>query len=188
MRIRPLLRFGSKQRRGSARGTLPADTRATVALEFAIVAPVFFAVMLAIIDVGMLLTCQANLDTATADAARLILTGQASTNGAAFGSQLCSEVSTLMSCSGLTYRVQTGDSFSSMPATYTLGQTGAPTGFSAYPASISAGNSGGSLTNDFVLVQVAYQRPWLFTMLGTMMGRSTELLVSTIAFENEPVP
>ena len=94
----------------------------------------------------------------------------------------------MMACSGLTYRVQTGDSFAALPASYTLDSNGAPIGFSAYPAAISAGNSGGSLTNDFVLVQVAYQRPWLFTLLGTMMGSSTELLVSTVVFENEPVP
>jgi hypothetical protein len=28
----------------------------------------------------------------------------------------------------------------------------------------------------------------VFTMLGTMMGRSTELPVSTVALENEPTP
>jgi Flp pilus assembly protein TadG len=159
-----------------------------VAIEYAILAPTALSVMLAIVDVGLLLSSQALLDSATTDAARLILTGQASTNGAVFGSQLCSEVSTLMSCSGLTYRVQTGDSFATIPASYTLGSNGAPSGFSSYPAAISAGNPGGSLTNDFVLVQVAYQRPWLFTLLGTMMGHSSQLLLSTAVLENEPTP
>lgn len=186
MRVTDLLRFCLKRRPARL---LPAmGTRAVVAVEYAIVAPVFLSLMLGIVDVGLLLASQAQLDSATNDAARLILTGQATSNGSAFGSQLCSEASSLMSCSGLTYRVQTGNSFAGLSASYTLGATGAPTGFSSYPASISAGNTGGSLTNDFVLVQVAYQRPWLFTLLGTMMGHSTQLLISTVAFENEPSP
>jgi Flp pilus assembly protein TadG len=188
MRIATILRCRSKQRRKRARGLLPSATRASVAIEFAILAPAFLSVMLAIVDAGLLLSSQALLDSATTDAARLILTGQASSNGAVFGSQLCSEVSTLMACSGLTYRVQTGNSFAAIAPSYTLGPGGAPSGFSSYPAAISGGNPGGSLTNDFVLVQVAYQRPWLFTLLGTMMGCSTELLVSTVALENEPTP
>ena len=159
-----------------------------MALEFAILAPVFLAVMFAIVDTGLLVTSQALLDTATTDAARLILTGQASSNTAAFANQLCSEVSTLMACSGLAYRVQTGDKFAAIPASYTLDASGAPTGFSAYPAAISPGNPGGSLTNDFVVIQVAYQRPWLFGLLAPMMGNSTALLLSTVVFENEPVP
>jgi hypothetical protein len=176
------------RRRWCARGKLASETRAVVALEFAILAPVFFAVLLGIVDTGLLLTSQSLLDSATKDASRLILTGQASSNGAVFGSLLCSEVSTLIPCSSLTYRVQTGDSFGDISASYTLGTGGTPVGFSAYPAAISAGNSGGSLTNDFVVVQVAYQRPWLFAMLAPMMGNSTELLISTAVFENEPVP
>jgi len=188
MRLPTIRPFRAIRRHACAWLPLASATRAVVAMEYAIVAPVFLGLMLAIIDTGLLLTCQAQLDAATTDAARLIQTGQATSNGSVFGSQLCSEASSLMACSGLTYRVQTGDNFSSLSASYTLNSTGAPTGFSAYPASISAGNSGGSLTNDFVLVQVAYQRPWLFALLGTMMGQSTELLVSTVAFENEPVP
>jgi len=180
-------RFQSVRRRWCARGRLASETRAVVAVEFAILAPMFLVLVLGIVDTGLLLTSQALLDTATADAARLIQTGQASSNGATFGSQLCSEVSSLINCSSLTYRVQTGNSFGDIPASYTLAN-GAPVGFSAYPAAISAGNSGGSLTNDFVVVQVAYQRPWLFAMLAPAMGSSTELLLSTAVFENEPVP
>jgi Flp pilus assembly protein TadG len=176
------------QRRWCALRKLVSETRAVTAFEFALLAPVFAAVLLGIVDTGLLVTSQALLDTATRDAARLILTGQASSNGAAFGSQLCSEVSSLIDCSSLTYRVQTGDSFGDIPASYTLNGNGAPVGFSAYPAAISAGNSGGSLTDDFVVVQVAYQRPWLFAMIAPMMGSSTELLLSTAVFENEPVP
>jgi Flp pilus assembly protein TadG len=183
-----LQRFHPVRRRRCARGKLATETRAVVAVEFAILAPAFFVVMLGIIDTGLLLTSQALLDTATTDAARLILTGQASANTSAFGSQLCSEVSALIDCSSLTYRVQTGDSFGDIAASYTLDSSGAPVGFAAYPAAISAGNPGGSLTNDFVVVQVAYQRPWLFALLIPAMGSSAELLLSTVVFENEPVP
>jgi len=176
------------QPRRRARSLLASTSRAAVAVEFAIMAPAFAAVMLGIVDTGLLLTSQAALDTATQDAARLILTGQASANSAAFADQLCAEVSSLIPCASLSYRVQTGDNFASIPASYTLNASGAPVGFAAYPAAVATGNPGGSLTNDFVVVQVAYQRPWLFTMLATVMGHSTELLLSTVAFENEPVP
>ena len=78
--------------------------------------------------------------------------------------------------------------FADISASYTLDANGEPNGFSAYPTAIAAGNSGGSLTNDFVVVQVAYKRPWLFSLLGPVMGNTTELLLSTAVFENEPVP
>jgi Flp pilus assembly protein TadG len=179
---RPILR-GLRDRR-----LLLSGNRASVAIEFALVAPIFLMVLLAIIDVGVLLCSQALLDTATTDAARLILTGQATSNGSAFANQLCNEVNALIPCSGLTYRVQTGDSFSQIPGSYMLGSDGAPSGFSSYPVSIATGNPGGSLTNDFVVVQAAYQRPWMVGFLGTISGHSTELLLSTVAFENEPTP
>jgi Flp pilus assembly protein TadG len=188
MQIAALHRFRSVRRRLHPTRRRLSGTRAAVAIEFAILAPLFLSALLAIVDVGLLLSSQALLDTAMTDAARLIRTGQASSNGAVFGSQLCSEVSTLMACSGLRYRVQIGNSFSAMSGSYTLGSNGTPNGFSSYPASVVSGNSGGSLTNDFVVVQVAYRRPWMFTLLGTMMGRSTELLLSTAVFENEPTP
>jgi Flp pilus assembly protein TadG len=108
MQIAAIPRSRSKQRRQRRRGLLQTVTRASVAIEFAILALAFLSVMPAIVDTGLLLSSQALLDSATSDAARLILIGQASRNGAVFGSQLCSEVSTLMACPGLTYRVQTG--------------------------------------------------------------------------------
>ena len=123
-----LQRFRPMRRPLCARGKLASETRAVVAVEFAILAPAFFVAMLGIIDTGLLLTSQALLDTATTDAARLILTGQATANTSAFGSQLCSEVSVLIDCSSLAYRVQTGNSFSAISASYTLNSSGAPVG------------------------------------------------------------
>ena len=61
-----LRRFG-RNRRGSA------------AVEFALVAPVFFALLFAIIETAIVFFAGQVLETVTQDSARLIMTGQAQT-------------------------------------------------------------------------------------------------------------
>src|SRR5580704_17162023 len=72
------------------------------AIEFAFVGPPFLLLLAAIFEVGLTLTTQSLLDGAARDAARLIRTGQAQSQGSpitAFQSLLCSEVSSLISAS-----------------------------------------------------------------------------------------
>ena len=92
---------------------LRADAiKGSAAIEFAMVAPVFFMLLMGTIEAGVMFFAQSALQNALNDTARLVRTGQTgcyTTSGgncvamtqAQFRTQLCSEVSTLLqNCSG----------------------------------------------------------------------------------------
>src|SRR3954464_12723717 len=53
------------------------NRRGSAAVEFALVAPIFFGLLFAIIELAMVFFAGQVLETATQDSARLIMTGQA---------------------------------------------------------------------------------------------------------------
>src|ERR1700731_5367557 len=68
----------------SARGVLyrfRRNRRGSAAVEFALVAPVFFALLFAIIETGIMFFASQVLETVTQDAARQVMTGQAQAAG-----------------------------------------------------------------------------------------------------------
>ena len=161
------------------RVTLIATRRAIAALEFALVAPMLLTLMLLILEVGLMLFGQAALDQATADASRLIRTGQVqlATNGKQlFTNRLCNELSSITSCSNVQFNVQSGASFGALTTGVTVNSTGTMTN-----AAFTPGNP-----SQFVIVQVGYQPdttlPFVGSMLRNVFG---PLLVSTVAFQNE---
>jgi Flp pilus assembly protein TadG len=69
--------------------------RGSAAVEFALVAPVFFALLFAIIETGVMFFASQQLETITQESARMILTGQAQTASyteAQFQNYVCSQV------------------------------------------------------------------------------------------------
>src|ERR1700720_2101286 len=90
--VRNALRRFRRNRRGSA------------AVEFALVAPVFFALLFAIIETAMMFFASQVLETITQDSARMILTGQAQAGGfsqAQFQSYVCSQIPALFTCANV---------------------------------------------------------------------------------------
>jgi Flp pilus assembly protein TadG len=162
--------------------SLRRNTRGTTAVEFAIIGPLFLMLVFAVLENGLTLWSQAVLDNATRDAARLTLTGQTQQGGTSFPAKLCSELSGLMNCSYLQYRIQTGSSFGSISPSFTVSGNGTASGFSAYPAAVSSGGPG-----SYVLVQVIYNRHFLIPGVSALMSANgvTQLL-ATAAFQNEP--
>jgi len=157
------------------------DTRGATVVEFAIVGPIFLLLVLAIIENGLTLFSQSVLDNATRDAARLAMTGQIQLGGASFPTLLCNELSGIMPCANLQYRIQTGASFGSLSPTVT-NSGGSLQGFQSYPAAPTAGTA-----NQYVLVQVGYNRSYIIPWVGQYFNASgSALLMSTQAFENEP--
>jgi len=161
------------------RVTLTAARRGVAALEFALVAPMLLTLMLLILEVGLMLFGQAALDQATADASRLIRTGQVqqATNGQQmFTNQLCNDLSSITSCSNVQFNVQSGASFGALTPGVTASSTGTMTN-----AGFAPGNP-----SQFVIVQVGYQPdtalPFVGSLLRSVFG---PLLVSTVAFQNE---
>src|SRR5947199_6386587 len=92
--VTTVLRRFRRSRRGSA------------AVEFALVAPVFFALLFAIIETAMVFFAGQVLETVTQDSARMIMTGQAQNAGfsqAQFKTYVCGKVSVLFDCTNGIY-------------------------------------------------------------------------------------
>jgi Flp pilus assembly protein TadG len=167
-----------------AREFLGAE-KAAAAVEFALLAAPFIAILVAILEVGLVFVAQQVLQTATNQAARMIMTGQAQNNNmtaAAFQSQVCANATALFDCGGIYVNVQTFGSFSSIS-----GNTNNPVSNGTYnPGGLSytPGNAG-----DIVVVQVYYKWPVYTAPLGFNLSNlkdGTDLLVATAAFRNEP--
>ena len=154
--------------------------RGAAAIEFALVLPIFLLFTGMIMENGVLLFDQAFLDFATADAGRLIRTGQVQngTGETAFKNQLCGDLSPMISCSSLQINVASASNpgFSSLDATLSTDANGNLTA-----SKFSPGGPG-----DDVLVQVAYKRPYLVPWVGYAVSSTGLMLVfSTTAFQNE---
>src|SRR5229473_5850363 len=88
----------------------------SAAVEFALVAAPFLALLFAIIETALVFFAGQTLETATADASRLIMTGQVqnqSFDQTKFQNAVCARVSTLFNCSGIMVDVRTYTNFSS---------------------------------------------------------------------------
>lgn len=160
-----------------------AATRAATAVEFALVAAPFCAMLLAILQTALMFLAQQVLQTATTEAARLVMTGQAQTqklSAAQFQQDVCGYASALFTCSGVYVNVQTFTSFVGMTQMSPL-QNGQ---FQSNKMSFSTGGPG-----DVVLLQVFYQWPIVLGPLGfnlSNMNGNHRLLVGTAVFRNEP--
>jgi Flp pilus assembly protein TadG len=155
------------------------------AVEFALVAAPFIALILAIFQVGLIIYATQSLQTAAAAASRLILTGQAQTQNMSqsdFSQVVCGDA-TLFTCSGLMVDVRTYSSFSgadtSMP-TLTYDSKGNVSNNWQY----SPGGPG-----DIVVMRLMYRWPVFLGPLGlnlSNLGDGYRLLMATSAFKNEP--
>jgi Flp pilus assembly protein TadG len=178
--MRPSDRFGKIGRRVR---DFARSRHGATAVEFALVAAPFFALLIAILQTALVFLAQQLLQTATTQAERLILTGQAQSQNLTatqFRQDVCGYASALFTCSGIYVNVQTFTSFSGMTQMSPL-QNGT---FSANSMNYSMGGAG-----DIVLLQVFYQWPVVLGPLGfnlTNMNGNSRLLVGTAVFRNEP--
>ncbi|MCW3476821.1 TadE/TadG family type IV pilus assembly protein [Limobrevibacterium gyesilva] len=158
---------------------LPRGRRGATAVEFALVFPIFMLFTGMIMENGILLFQQAMLDNATADAARLIRTGQIQLAGGAatpFTTQLCNDVGLLIPCANIQYNVRAAATFAGLSNTVTTDGNGKLTNTQFTP---------GTPGQD-VLVQVAWNRPYIIPWVGNIVSSSgSSLMISTIAFRNE---
>ena len=93
---------------------LRADARGSVALEYAIVGPVFLALILGILHVSLIYLAQEGLETSAESSARLVMTGAAQTaalgsGASAYTGMTASDFKTAI-CNGLTAKDVSGNS------------------------------------------------------------------------------
>ena len=157
-----------------------------VAVEFGLIMLPFLALMFAIMETALVFFADQTLETAVADSARLIMTGQAQTqnlDAVTFKNAVCARIYGLFDCqNGVYVNVTTYSSFGSISYTPPLDANGqlVTTGFNYSP-----GGPG-----DIVVVQLFYQWPIYVSLmnLGNLsnMAGHKRLLVATAAFRNEP--
>jgi len=171
------------------------NRRGSAAVEFALVAPMFFALLFAIIETALMFFAGQVLETITQNSARVVLTGQAQSgsvtacavSGVAapctqttFKSYVCAQIPALFDCNSLYVDVTSFSSFSAVTLpTHLDGACNFDTNMN-----YSAGNAG-----DIVVVRLFYQWPLFVTGLGYNIGcgsTNKRLLVATVAFKNEP--
>jgi Flp pilus assembly protein TadG len=155
----------------------------SAAIEFALVAPVFFVLLFAIIETAIMFFASQVLETITQESARMILTGQAQTASYTqpqFQTYVCSQIPALFNCSSISVDVESYSAFGSVTIN----------------SQIDAGknfinnmqyNPGGP--GDIVVVRVFY--PWQLFVTGlgyniSNLSGNQRLLVATAAFRNEP--
>ncbi len=184
--MQPRLVAGARRVLGFALARrLVREKDGAAAIEFGLVAAPFLALMFAIIETAVVFFAGQALETAGSDSARLIMTGQAQTQGfdqAKFKQAVCARIYGLFNCSaGLYVDVKKYTSFASINVGKPIDGSGnLQTGTFGY----QPGGPG-----DIVVVRLMYQWPVYVSLLGLNLSDVSggkRLLVSTIAFRNEP--
>lgn len=190
---------GGAMRRASPRAFLRNDKGAT-AVEFALVATPFIALLVALLQTALVFFAQRALDEITEEASRYILTGQAqnaSMTASQFANYVCTGdqtltklVNALFTCSKLLVNAQSYSTFAAASTNDPIA------GFNSSDKPVDA--NGNVLTlawspgnpGDIVVLQVMYQWPVIGGPLGfnlaTANGNGTRLLASIAVFKNEP--
>jgi Flp pilus assembly protein TadG len=156
-----------------------------VALEYAIVLPLFLAVVIGTFQFGMMFTRQSLMDNAARDAARLIRIGTLTGGSSTYSSQLVAAVCKDLTVNGYNLIPSCTANIQIYVAAASSGTT-AGAGFATLTvASINNGvmtQSKASLSPKYdVILQVAYNMPWVASLFS-----GTAMLVSTLAFQTEP--
>ena len=153
------------------------------AVEFALVAAPFLALIFAIMETAIVFFAGQALETAAADSARLIMTGQAQTQGldqAGFKNAVCAKIYGLFDCqNGVYIDVKKFTSFGNVSMDKPIDAEGNYQNLTYQP--------GGAC--EIVVVRLFYQYPVYVSLLGFSMSNvkgGKRLLAATAAFRNEP--
>jgi Flp pilus assembly protein TadG len=155
------------------------------AVEFAMVAPVFFFVLGSLVETGLMLFTEYVLQSSVQDAARQIRTGQAQAGGmgaTAFKDLICGTANSVMDCDGgVTVYVNKAANFTALEA--------------AVPDVITIGGGAGTFQcgapSEAVAVIATYD--WDFVLpfmqvFGNIESDSKRRLSGIAMFKNEPFP
>jgi len=150
------------------------------AVEFGMVAAPFLLLVFAIMETAIVFFASQTLESAVADSSRLIMTGQAQTQGfnqSAFKNEVCARIYGLFDCTnGVYVDVKKYTTFSSIDLSSPLDANGNFQNNMAYQP---------GCPGDIVVVRLFYQWPIYVSLLQNMSG-SNRLLIATAAFRNEP--
>jgi Flp pilus assembly protein TadG len=186
------MKITAGKRRRNRFGAFIRDSKGATAVEFAMIATPFLAIIAALFQTFLVFFAQSVLENAVRQSSRQILTGQVQTQDAslsqtaamaAFHQTVCNNAAVLFTCAGLMVDVRVANNWSSantgMPA-LTYDSNGNVTNTWQF----NAGNAG-----DVVVVRVIYLWPVFFGRIAFNMANqangSREIMASA-AFQNEP--
>lgn len=158
------------------------------AVEFAVVALPFFALLFAILETALVFFAGQVLQTAAADTARLVLTGQAQNKKmtqAEFAEEACARASAMFKCggeNGMLVDVRTYASFADIDNNKPINSKKELD----FTPTYQPGGPG-----QIVVVRLLYQWPINLSLFGFDLSDLTgekRLLIGTAAFRNEPFP
>jgi Flp pilus assembly protein TadG len=167
------------------------NSRGSAAVEFALIAPMFIALLFAILETSLMFFASQSLQTINENAARLIQTGQAQTAYANVSDYLskvvCSPAPILFACTAtngtanaISVDIKSYSSFSNVNISSQIVNKNFDTSTLGY-------SLGGSC--DVVVARLFYKWPLFVTGLGyniSNLNGSQRLLVATSVFRNEP--
>lgn len=160
--------------------------RGATAVEFALVAPILIAMLIAIFETTTFLFAQQTLQNAAVSAGRLLMTGQVQNNNTTqsqFATQVCPMVSAVFTCSKLMINVQNYSGFSGA-STSEPTLTYNPDGTVSNTWSFTPGTPG-----QVMVVQLIYQWPIVAGPFGYVLsnlGNGTTEMMGVSAFRVEP--
>lgn len=156
----------------------------SAAVEFALVAAPFLALLFAIVETALVFFASQSLEAAAAESGRQIMTGQAvGFSQGDFKNKVCSYLASgvsLFDCANKVYvSVKTYSSFAAV-------NTSAPITNGQFDTSNLPYDAGGP--GDIVVVQLYYQWPIFVSLLSDDLANvgGDRLLVATSVFRNEP--
>jgi Flp pilus assembly protein TadG len=156
------------------------------AVEFAMVAPLFFGLLFAILETGTLFLRQTAMEAGVEEAKRLTMTGQvagagnAAAQATAFRNAFCNQVSWIIACANVYFDVRAFTTF----------------GLAAMPSPVNAGvfNPGGLTFNpggpcQIVVIRAYHEVTSITSFIRNdvaNLGNGNVLLGAAAAFKNEP--
>lgn len=148
------------------------------------VAAPFIALLFAIVETSIVFFASQSLEAAAADSARLVMTGQAQSQGfdaAKYKAAVCAKIYAIFDCSGsMMVDVRTFNNFSSVDTAKPVDANG--------NLNLSAQYQPGG-PGDIVLVRLLYQYPVWVNLFGYSLSNVSggkHLMIATSAFRNEP--
>jgi len=178
-------------------GGFRRDERGVTVIEFAILAPLFFTIIAAILETSLIFFAGQILDSAVQDAARLVLTGQmqsgpvTANNLAGFRTRMCEGLYGMFTCENVKLKVSVVSSFDAATVAYPIetgNQCEVVDGVKTCKWTIVESYTPGT-GGDVVLVQAFYKWPTLVHLPGFNLQDQpdgTRLLGASRVFRNEP--
>ena len=187
-----VLSFVGKATTFKRRKSYASDDKGATAVEFAMVAPLFFAMLGITLETGVMMFSEYVLQTAVQEAARTVRTGQAQDaemSAADFKNKICNLAGLIMDCQGkVTVYMNSQVNFTTLAsATPSYLNVGPAADGTAQPVTFKCGAPSEPValiaTYDWKFVI-----PYLMKYFDNQGGDSTRRLAGFAMFKNEPFP